>query len=132
MVVRAPRDIVKAAAVAAVFSGVPSTVWTVARRGDVLASTRAAGTMIGGRHSLMSGVAVHATLSLGWTTVLAAVIRTRRHPIVAGAVAGAAIAALDVGVIAPRRFAAIAALPRGPLVADHVAFGGLVGWMLSR
>ena len=132
MVTRAPRDIVKAAAVAAVLSGAPSTMWTLARRGDLLASTRAAGTMAGGRPSIVRGVAVHSVLSLGWTVVLDRVIGARRHTIVIGAVAGAAIAALDVGVVAPRRFAAVAALPRGPLVADHIAFGGLVGWMLSR
>jgi len=40
--------------------------------------------------------------------------------------AGLAIAWLDLG-IARRRFPAIAALRQGPQVADHVAFGAVVG-----
>jgi len=40
--------------------------------------------------------------------------------------AGLAIAATDLS-IADARFPAIAVLPRGPQVADHVAFGALVG-----
>ena len=128
---RTSRDIVRAAALAATLSGAPSTAWTLAQRGDLLASTRAAGAMVGGEPRLGRGVVVHAVVSLLWTAVLAVVL-PRRHAVVAGAVAGGAIAALDIGVIAPRRFRAIVSLPRGPVVADHVAFGALVGWSLAR
>ena len=128
---RTSRDIVRAAAIAATLSGAPSTAWTLAQRGDLLASTRAAGAMVGGEPRLGRGVVVHAAISLFWTAVLSVAL-PRRHAVASGALAGAAIAVLDVGVIAPRRFPAIASLPRAPLVADHVAFGALVGSMLSR
>jgi hypothetical protein len=42
-----------------------------------------------------------------------------------------AIAALDLGVAA-RRFPAIAGLPRAAQVADHAAFGALVGAVVAR
>jgi hypothetical protein len=48
-----------------------------------------------------------------------------------GAVAGAAIAALDLGVVG-RRVPAIAELPSAPQVADHVVFGAVVGALLTR
>jgi len=48
-----------------------------------------------------------------------------------GRLGGLGIAALDLG-IAQRRFPAIAALPRAPQVADHVAFGAIVGAVLGR
>jgi len=40
------RDALAAGLVAAVISGVPSTAWAVARRHDVLAAARAAGTLV--------------------------------------------------------------------------------------
>jgi hypothetical protein len=49
-----------------------------------------------------------------------------------GALEGAGIAALDLGVIAPRRAPAIAALPQVPQWADHLAFGALVGACLAE
>ena len=41
--------------------------------------------------------------------------------------AGAAIAALDLGVVAPRRAPAITESPGAAQWADHLAFGALVG-----
>jgi hypothetical protein len=71
-------------------------------------------------------VPVHLALSLGWTIVLdRAGVRTAR----AGAVAGLAIAAVDLG-IAGRRLPRIQALPLLPQLADHVAFGAIAGWLL--
>jgi hypothetical protein len=61
--------------------------------------------------------------------VLARVLPSR-HRIATGALAGAAIAALDLGVIA-RRYPAIHALPQAPQLADHVLFGGTVGAVLD-
>jgi hypothetical protein len=76
------------------------------------------------------GLAVHAAISLGWTAVLAAAL-PRRHGLLWGAVGGAAIAALDLGVVG-RRVPAIAELPTAPQVADHVVFGAVVGSVLTR
>ncbi|MEY2570989.1 MAG: hypothetical protein QOE63_1339 [Acidimicrobiaceae bacterium] len=128
-----PQEIAVAAVAAAVLSGAPSTVWTLATRGDLLASTRAAG-MIVHRPGVIAGAAVHAGMSVGWTIALAAVLPCRGRALgaVLGAAAGAGIAALDLGLVAPRRFPAVAALPLGPQLADHLAFGAIVGWCLGR
>jgi hypothetical protein len=72
----------------------------------------------------------HAGLSLGWAAVLTRVL-PRRWPVLGGAVAGLAIAALDLG-LARRYWPRIAALPLVPQVADHVAFGALVGTVAAR
>ena len=125
------RRAVRAGAVAAVVSGAPSTVYAVATGRDPLEPTLAAGTILlpgevrRGR-LLAAAVPVHLALSFGWTFVLdRAGVRTAR----AGAVAGLAIAALDLGV-AGGRFPRIRALPLLPQVADHIAFGAVAGYML--
>jgi hypothetical protein len=122
------RRTILAAAVAGTLSGLPSTVDALVHGRSVLASTRAAGTLLG-RQSLVRGAVAHAGLSVGWAAVLTAVL-PRRHEPVWGAVAGAGIAALDLG-LARRRWPAVAALPTVPQVADHVAFGSLVGAVVA-
>ena len=124
------RVTLRAALLGGTAGGLPSTVWTLARRQDVLASTRAAGTLLvpatasSGRR-LAAGAVAHAVLSTGWAAVLVAGL-PRRATIAAGAAAGLAIGALDLR-LARRIAPAIAALPRGPQLADHAAFGALVG-----
>ncbi|MEY2568381.1 MAG: hypothetical protein QOE35_2910 [Actinomycetota bacterium] len=71
----------------------------------------------------------HVLITLFWTAVLAVVL-PKRHPVMEGAAAGAAIAALDLGVIGPR-FPEIGALDAGPQVLDHVAFGVVASIVLS-
>jgi len=115
--------------VAAVVSGAPSTVVALVRGDDVLGATRAAGTLIpgrGDRPGVVAGLAAHAALSIWWGGVLTAVVRRVGGGAVTGALAGAAVAALDLGVVA-RRYPAIRALPRGPQWADHLVFGAVVG-----
>lgn len=129
------RDGLAAGAFAAVFSGAPSTLHALATGRDALEPTRAAGSMLLPRASrpakLVAAVPVHLALSLGWGVALAFALPRRRR-VAWGAVAGAVIAALDLGLVAPRRFPRVAALPTAPQVADHVAFGALVGWILDR
>ena len=113
---------------AATLSGVPSTVWALAKGRDPLEAALAAGAMLVGEHAskpkrLAAAVPVHLAISLGWTVVLDRTL-PRRHRVLTGAAAGLAIAALDLGVVG-RRIPAIAALPLGPQIADHVAFGAL-------
>lgn len=74
---------------------------------------------------------VHLSLSLGWALVLARVLPRGRETAAAGAVAGLGIAALDLGLIG-RWFPRIRALPLLPQVADHLAFGATVGYVLER
>lgn len=109
----------------AVLSGAPSTAYTLATKGDLLASTRAAGTLLG-RPTVLRGAVAHAGISLWWTWVMARLgVRTPAT----GAVVGAAIAGLDLGVVG-RRFPAIRTLRPLPQVVDHLAFGAVVGWVL--
>jgi len=117
----------KAWLAAAVLSGVPSTLHTLATGGSLLASTRAAGTLLGKPTVVRGGVA-HLAISWWWTWVLT---RLRVRSAVAGAAAGLAIAGLDL-VVVGRRYPLIRALPAPPQLADHVAFGAVVGWFNGR
>jgi hypothetical protein len=120
--------------VAAIVSGAPSTLITLARGEDVLAGARAAGTLLL-RHEqrtillLAAAVPVHLALSLGWAVVLDRTLPRGREPL-AGLLAGLAIAALDLGVFG-RRLPAIRALPQGRQWADHAAYGLAVGAALA-
>jgi len=132
---RAARDVAAAGLAAAVLSGAPSTAWALLCGGDPLEASRAAGAMVvrdraPAAAQLAAAVPVHLALSLGWAALLARALPARRTA-AWGAVAGLAIAALDLGV-AGRRFAAIRRLPLGPQVADHVAFGAVAGAVLAR
>jgi hypothetical protein len=91
------------------------------------------------RSLLAAGAGAHAVISIGWGTVLAVAVRRTpllRAPTAAGLVAGAAIAALDLGLLAHgpagRRWPLVRALPVGPQVADHLAFGAVAGAVLGR
>jgi hypothetical protein len=119
------RDVV-AIAVAAGVSGLPSTVHAIATRGDALEAANAAGTLVPGRRdepSLAAGITAHLAISIFWGAVIRVGVRyVPRHRLLFGAVAGASIAALDLGVVG-RRLPALAALPQAPQWADHIAFG---------
>lgn len=128
-------DTAVAGAVAWALSGLPSTAWTLVRGGDPMAAVRAAGALVlpaAARPAalVVAGAGVHTVVSFGWASVLALALPPRRTA-AAGAVAGLAIAGLDLGVLG-RRSPAIRALPVLPQVADHVAFGALVGAVLAH
>ena len=116
-------------------SGIPSTAWALVAGHDLLEPTLAAGSMLlpgetrRGR-LLAAAVPVHLTVSLGWGIVLAHFL-PRRRALASGALAGIAIAALDLGLVA-RLFPRVRALPLVPQLADHVVYGATVGWVLSR
>jgi hypothetical protein len=134
----------RAGAVAAVLSGVPSTAWALVTRADPLEPSLAAGSMLLPRASrrsslLVAATGVHVVLSLGWAQALAALPgarqRTRASGAAWGSAAGLVIAALDLGlahVSASARLRAVRALPVLPQVADHVAYGAIVGTLLAR
>lgn len=124
---------VHAGAAAAVFGGAPSTLHALATGRDPLDAVRAAGTLLPGRRdrsSIPAGLAVHVVVSAAWTAVLHRVDRHRRLGAVGGAVAGAGIAVLDLGMVG-RAFPAIRELPRIPQWLDHLAFGAIVGTCLD-
>ncbi|WP_436494759.1 hypothetical protein [Actinokineospora sp. HUAS TT18] len=121
-----------AGAVAGVLSGLPSTTWALLTRSDPLEATLAAGTLIlpneTSRSRLIPAAAIaHAALSLGWAQVIARLPRADRPT--TGVLAGLAIAAIDLGVVG-RRFPRVRALPVGPQVADHLAYGVIVALVL--
>jgi hypothetical protein len=127
-------DVVGAGIAGAVLSGAPSTVWTLIEGGDLTESGRAVGKVLLPRSNrtwvlLAAGAPVHVALSLGWASVLGAVLPQRAEPAF-GALGGLAIAGLDL-VVLGRFFGPIAALPQGRQWADHVAFGVTVGVVLQ-
>ena len=127
-------DAVLAAAIAAVLSGIPSTVhaWWTGR--DLLESTRAAGAMLIEPQSsdlalFLAAAIVHPAISLFWATVLARVL-PRTWTLAWALVAAAGIAILDLRLIG-RLFPEVFALPFWPQFADHLAWGGVVGLVLT-
>jgi hypothetical protein len=130
-------DGVLAGAVAWGPSGLPSTLHAVLTGRDVLGTVRAAGSLLappgaGPVRLYGSAVVAHTAISLGWGAVMG-VLLPRRRSVVWGAAAGLAIAALDLGVVARRvpRLEPIRRLPVLPQVADHIAFGAIVGAVLA-
>jgi hypothetical protein len=124
-------SVLRAAAAAAVLSGIPSTVHALLTDRDPLEPTLAAGSILLPGETrrtrlVAAAVPVHLALSLVWTVALdRGGIRSARS----GALAGLAIAALDLGLVG-RRFPRIRALPVLPQVADHLAFGVVAGRLL--
>jgi hypothetical protein len=123
--------VIRAAAWAAALSGIPSTVHALATGRDPLEAALAAGSVLlpheqSRTRLLAAAVPVHLAVSLGWTLALdRAGVRTARG----GALAGLAVAALDLGV-ASRAFPRVRALPLGPQLADHAAFGAIAAVLL--
>ncbi len=133
------RPVLCAWVVASVLSGLPSTLHALVSGGDVMEATRAAALMIlsatGDRDNstgeilLAAGVA-HGSISLFWAMGLALVLP--RRGVTAWAVAASAgIALLDLGLIAPALFPAVAALAFLPQLADHLMWGACYGASLA-
>lgn len=122
-----------AGAIAAVVSGAPSTAYALATGRNPLEATLAAGSMLlpcetrQGR-LVLAAVPVHLALSLGWALVLERIL-PRRPTLLAGALVGLGIAALDLGIVG-RRLPRIKALPLTPQVADHLLYGATVAGVL--
>jgi hypothetical protein len=129
------RDALAAGAVAGVVSGAPSTIHALLTRRPPLEATLAAGSLLLPREQrparlLLAAIPVHTALSLGWAAALTGLL-PRRGTIAAAAVAGLAIAALDLGLVG-RRFPRVRALPAVPQVADHLAYALTVASLLAR
>jgi hypothetical protein len=128
-------DAVRAGLVAAAVSGAPSTFHALATGRDPLEATYAAGSLLLPQERrpvrlLAAAVPVHLAISVGWAVVFAAVL-PRRRTLLAGATAGLAVAALDVGLVG-RRFERIRRLPVLPQVADHILYGLVVAAGLRK
>jgi len=125
-------DGIVAGLVAGAVSGVPSTLAALCRRTSLGESTRAAGSLLGAP-TVVRGALAHGVVSVGWGVVLSGLWRRRtaRSAGAVGAAAGMTIAAVDLGIVARRRYPRIAALDRGPQVADHIAFGIVAAAVLA-
>jgi hypothetical protein len=126
---------VAAGAAGAVVSGAPSTLWALLHGTDPLEAAVAAGSIVlrdeaRRSHLVAAAVPVHLALSLGWAVALERTL-PRRHELAGGAVAGLAIAAVDLGIVG-RFLPRVRALPLLPQLADHLAYGMTVGFVLAR
>ncbi|HET7482867.1 MAG TPA: hypothetical protein VFK89_08400 [Actinomycetota bacterium] len=127
-------DGVMAGTIAGIASGLPSTLTAIVTGSDPLEATYAAGSMLlpeeTDRTRLIAAAAVvHGSLSVVWGVVLAQVL-PRKATVLSGALAGLAIAAVDLGFVGPR-FPRVAALRPVPQIADHVAFGVIAGAVVA-
>ena len=135
-VVRRRRQILRAAAVAAVASGAPSSTWALACGCDPLAAgttaTRAIGTLVPpGSPGLIRGALAHGAISLAVGGALGVAL-PRRHSVAWGAFAGLGIGWVNLAVVARRRYPSIAALPLAPQLADNAAFGAIFAAVADR
>ncbi len=98
---------------------------------DPLEATRAAGALIGRPDSIAAAALVHCAVSLFWAVVL---WLSLPRGVLWALLAAAAIAVLDLKVLAPLVFPAVAALDFWPQFADHLAWGASysVGLSLAR
>ena len=130
-----PHDLIRAWLVATLFSGLPSTLYALGSGSDPLEATLAAGRMLmpdaTDKLTLLAAAAVvHSAVSLFWTAVFAFVL-PRRHLALWAIAGSAAVALLDLRVIAPVFFPSVAALPFWPQLADHLMWGALLGISLQ-
>ena len=131
-----PRDVLRAWLVATLLSGIPSTLYAYASGGDVMEATRAAAAMVGRSEGALTQVLlaagiVHGAVSLFWSVVLASVL-PRRRTLLWALAASAIIAVVDLRIIAPVYFPAVAALDFAPQFADHLMWGMCFGLTLAR
>ncbi len=127
-------DAVVAGLTAAVISGTPSTAYALLTGRDPLEAVWAAGSLLLGAQRrrdrlLAAAVVAHLAVSLGWALVLSRALPDQRVMPV-GALAGLAIAGLDLGVIG-RHLPRIRALPQLPQLVDHVTYGATVAAVLA-
>lgn len=128
-------DLLYAWLIATVFSGLPSTLHALVTGGDPLEATRAAGAMLvpAASHTVIlvaAAAIVHSGVSLFWAAVFAWLL-PHRHAALWAVAGAAAVAVLDLRVIAPVLFPAVAALPFWPQFADHLMWGALLGGTLQ-
>ena len=130
-----PRDLLLAWLMATLFSGAPSTLHALAIGADPLEATRAAGAMLLGPDAsqaalIAAAAVVHPLVSLFWTGVFGWML-PRRHVAAWSLLGAALVALLDLRVIAPLLFPAVAALSFWPQFADHLMWGVLLGATLQ-
>jgi hypothetical protein len=129
------RDLLLAWLMASLFSGLPSTLHALSKGSDPLEATRAAGAMLlppdSDLAALVAAAAVaHGCVSLFWAGIFGLLLPARRV-LPWSVAAAAAVALLDLRVIAPLLFPAVAALAFWPQFADHLMWGAILGGTLQ-
>ena len=132
------RSVAEASLCAAMFSGLPSTLYALAKHRSlrsagvyVYDATRAVGTLVPpGRPGFARGAVVHFAISMVCGEMLARTLPPDRS-VARGAAAGLVIGVINVGVIG-RSFPAIRGLPLVPQLADNVMFGTVFAVVLDR
>jgi hypothetical protein len=132
---RTKRDLLYAWLIATLLSGVPSTGYALLTGADPTEATRAAGAMLLRSETsfgklFLAAALVHAVVSLFWTSLLWFALPLR-HTTLWALAASAAIAVLDLRIIAPAFFPEVAALDFWPQFADHLMWGTCVGLTLE-
>jgi hypothetical protein len=129
------RDLFAAWAAATLLSGIPSTFYACLTGGDIWEATRAAGATLVPTDStfgtfLLAAAIVHPAVSFFWAAILTLAL-PHRHTTLWALVAAAAIAVLDLRIIAPAFFPEVAALSFWPQMADHLMWGACLGLVLE-
>jgi hypothetical protein len=132
---RTKRDLLYAWLLATLLSGIPSTLYALLTGADPTEATRAAGAMLLRSETSLpklfaAAVMVHAAVSLFWAAALWLALPYRKTTLWA-LLASAAIAVLDLRIIAPAYFPEVAALDFWPQFADHLMWGACVGLVLE-
>lgn len=130
-----PHELAWAWWVATIFSGLPSTAYALLIGADPLEATMAAGGMLLPMNAqpallFMAAAVVHGSVSAFWTLVFGALL-PRRHVVLWALAGSAAVALLDLRLIAPLVFPSVAALAFWPQFADHLMWGALLGASLQ-
>jgi hypothetical protein len=133
---RTKRDLLYAWLLATLLSGIPSTLYALLSGGDPTEPTRAAGAMLlpsetGWPKLLLAAALAHGAVSLFWASILWLILPSR-HTTWWALVASAAIAVLDLRIIAPVLFPEVAGLAFWPQFADHLMWGACVGLTFAR
>jgi len=110
-------------------------MWALLNGSDPLEATRAAGAMLAPADSgpsllFASAALVHLAVSAFWAGVFGTLL-PRRHVLVWAICGAAAVALVDLLLIAPRMFRGVAALAFWPQFADHLMWGACLGLVLQ-
>jgi hypothetical protein len=129
------RDLFCAWLAATAFSGLPSTAYALLIGANPLEAALAAGGMLLPMNApparlFMAAAVVHCSVSAFWTVVFGALL-PRRHVVFWALVGAAAVALLDLWLIAPLLFPSVATLAFWPQFADHLMWGALLGGTLQ-
>jgi hypothetical protein len=130
-----PRELFWAWLMATIFSGLPSTAYALLIGANPLEATWAAGGMLLPMSAqpaqlFMAAAVVHCSVSAFWTVVFGALL-PRRHVVFWALAGSAAVALLDLRLVAPLLFPSVAALAFWPQFADHLMWGALLGGTLQ-